>query len=69
MKNTLLLSLICALALSGCAKGSGVRPLLECPQPQPLPEELTRKATPDLELKMRLLLLESPETATEKSDD
>lgn len=69
MKNMLPLSLAFALALSGCASGSGARPLLECPAPQPLPEELTRKATPDLEKRMRLLLLESPETATGKSDD
>lgn len=64
MKNTKPIWLICALALSGCASGSGVRPPPECPQPQAIPPELLAPAPVDFSERIRNYFFESDEKPT-----
>ena len=65
MKNMLLLSLACGLALSGCASVSPVR---ECPTPQEVPKELMEPAPVDFLQRMRNFCCESDETPTKSPE-
>lgn len=65
MKTMLPISLLCALALSGCATGSAARPPLECPKPQPIPEALLKPAAVDFSQRMRAWCCESAPMPTE----
>lgn len=64
MKNMKPLWLLCTLALSACATGSGARRPPECPQPQPIPPELLTPAPVDFSERIRSYFFESVETPT-----
>ena len=63
------LPLLCALTLCGCASNGPVRlppPPLKCPAPQPPPAGLM--VTPSYEQQVRVILFDSPPSATRKSE-
>jgi hypothetical protein len=68
MKNTKLLWLLCALALSACASGSPAR-APECPQAQPIPEALMQPAPVDFSRRISNTFSESAPTPTPSRDD
>jgi hypothetical protein len=69
MKTMLLLSLLFVLGLSGCASASGVRPPLECPKPQPIPEALMTPAPVDFSQRISNTFSESAPKPTPSRDD
>lgn len=60
----LMLLLICALAICGCASNGGVKPLV-CPSLPPVPQNLMQP--PTTEQRVRAELFEQPPKQTQKS--
>ena len=63
--NLIVLSLTCALVLSGCASGSAVHPpQMTCPQLAPAPAAVMQERRADFSERMRNFLFERPSEPT-----